>query len=502
MASHTRTRTGCWTCREAGYKCDEQKPHCGRCVRLNKECKGYGIRLRWRNATVSTTGKRLLGAKRGKSVDGNPISSPVSVSSPFSMSSVPSAPPDVDGSAAFSPQDVTLIPASMTGFLPDLAPGDQRLLHYWTENLSCLISVAPRKGRPSPFQLHLASMSYQHSALRSTVLSMAANHLSLVSGDSSLRISAFRHQQDAIRLLQHIIQDPSLADYEPALATVMMMQVSARLFGDEEGPYVANHLIGANAMILRRGGLAAWRTSSTARFLLSLFAYHDILSSVSRGSSPLIDHTPEFTAVEGTQSMEGIAQVLHVVARISALQAQARVERTTSSHQGLSEPLFALGSEIQQVLLAMNFTNEADDETDRDIKLTAEAYRHAAFIYLYRVWLDIGAPNPNTLGHVQQCISCIEQVPNDSPLASAHMWPLFTAGCEAVDSAQRMFVQSRFAAMYSSRKFPSLKRVMRDIEVVWATKDMEQLTNGLDKMSKVDCIQVILRRRGREVDFA
>jgi hypothetical protein len=44
--------------------------------------------------------------------------------------------------------------------------------------------------------------------------------------------------------------------------------------------------------------------------------------------------------------------------------------------------------------------------------------------------------------------------------------------------------------------------VMRDIEDVWVAKDMEEQLKGQDGMAKVDCIQVILRRRGRQVDLA
>lgn len=398
---------------------------------------------------------------------------------------------------------MALTPAIPPQLAPDLSQSDRRLLHYWIEQLSLLISVAPRRRQPNPFQVHLGSMAYNYGALRSTVLSMAANHLAVVSNDVTLRIQAYRHQRDAVILLQQLIQDPHQAELEQALATVMMMQVSARLLGEEEEPHVANHLIGAKAMIARNGGLAAWNTSASARFLLSLFAYHDILSSVSRGSRPLVDHTSEFRAIEGAASMESVAEVLHVVARISELQHKAKSERNSSNQSNLSEESFALGTEIQQSLLAMDFPlGKGDPEDSRDINLTAQAYRHAAFIYLYRGWLDVGAPNPSTLNHVQQCITCIEQISVDSSLASSHIWPLFTAGCEAVDDAQRQFIRERFQAMYQSRKFPSLRRVMRDIEEVWAAKDMEQITNGLDGMSKIDCIQVILRRRGREVDLA
>lgn len=44
-----RLRTGCWTCRRRGYKCDEGKPECANCTRLKIKCEGYGIRLKWQN---------------------------------------------------------------------------------------------------------------------------------------------------------------------------------------------------------------------------------------------------------------------------------------------------------------------------------------------------------------------------------------------------------------------------------------------------------------------
>jgi hypothetical protein len=134
-----------------------------------------------------------------------------------------------------------------------------------------------------------------------------------------------------------------------------------------------------------------------------------------------------------------------------------------------------------------------------DITLTAEAYRQAAFIYLYRTWLSIGSPNPISMDHVTRCLSYIRLVSVTSTLTSAHVWPLFTAGCEAIDATQREFVCSRFEEMHTEKKFPSLKRVLRDVQDVWIAKDAEV---GLEGREKVDCIQVILRRRGREVDLA
>lgn len=44
---HTKTFSGCWTCRERHVKCDEGKPKCNRCQKAGVECQGYGIKLVW-----------------------------------------------------------------------------------------------------------------------------------------------------------------------------------------------------------------------------------------------------------------------------------------------------------------------------------------------------------------------------------------------------------------------------------------------------------------------
>ncbi|KAF2448562.1 hypothetical protein P171DRAFT_214966 [Karstenula rhodostoma CBS 690.94] len=494
MAGHTRSRTGCWTCREAGYKCDEQKPSCGRCTRLKKECKGYGVKLKWKIATSAAPTPRKRPAKRSQSVGMVSTNSPKSATSSISVFSIMSAPTPASVASSHDSFEWALTPTVSPSLHPGLSHTNQRLLHYWLKQLAPLISAAPKDGGTSSFQVHLASMTYVRGALQSTVLSMAATHFGLVSGDTTLRFEAYKHQHEAIHLLQEAIEDPHQANADPTLATVMMMQIFARLFGDEEEAHAANHLTGARAIIARRKARSSNSTSSSAQFLNSLYAYHDILSSVSRGSSPLDVHGAEFTAIEGSAKMSSIAEILQVVAHISKFHEAAKAERLLSQTSDLQGDNFNLGVQLQQTL--SNLTFDLDTIT-LDISFTAEAYRHAAFIYLYRVWLDMGSPNPTTLKHVQECLAYIEQVPVDSPLASSHVWPLFTAGCEALNATQRYFVRERFRAMYESRKFPSLKRVLRDIEDVWAVKDAEKM-GGL----KVDCIQVILRRRGREVDLA
>jgi arginine metabolism regulation protein II len=46
-AEHTRTFTGCRTCRRRHAKCDEERPKCGACSRLGLKCGGYSAQLSW-----------------------------------------------------------------------------------------------------------------------------------------------------------------------------------------------------------------------------------------------------------------------------------------------------------------------------------------------------------------------------------------------------------------------------------------------------------------------
>ncbi|KAJ5960844.1 uncharacterized protein N7479_007994 [Penicillium vulpinum] len=56
----SKTFTGCWTCRERRVKCDEERPHCGRCQRHGWVCKGYGLRLEWSRIPGSRCHRRQL----------------------------------------------------------------------------------------------------------------------------------------------------------------------------------------------------------------------------------------------------------------------------------------------------------------------------------------------------------------------------------------------------------------------------------------------------------
>ncbi|KAI1767960.1 fungal-specific transcription factor domain-containing protein [Hypoxylon sp. FL1150] len=440
----SRTRTGCFTCREDGYKCDEQKPFCGRCIRLRKTCKGYGVRLKWQAPQKSPKSKATKSKQQKQAV------STVSYEATMPM---------------VRPDPSCIIPNDMNSI-------NRYLLHHWSNTLACMVSMVPSSR--NPFLVHLTPMISCSTALRSVLCSIAACHLAILRRDNSLHTLATRHRLAAVSSLRRTIQTESP---ELSLATILMFQVSDRLFTMDSG---VDHLSGAKA-IISQCGIDTWNSSS-ASFLLSLCSYHDILASVSRGASPVFEFDGKFP-MEGIDSMKALTSVLRIVGQISKMRGQG------------PEELDAQGHAVEMALDAL----DQSLITSGDVAHTVQAYKDAAFIYLYRVWRNQGAPHPSALKHARRCLTQLAFVPVSSPLVSAQVWPLWTAGCESIDDDQRQFVRDRVDAMYEVRHLPSLRRIKQDIEEVWRIKDEQRNLIGIDN---VDCIKAILRTRQREADIA
>ncbi|KAI1653991.1 fungal-specific transcription factor domain-containing protein [Daldinia decipiens] len=445
----SRTRTGCYTCREDGYKCDEQKPFCGRCIRLQKTCKGYEVRLKWQPLQRLPKLKRARNTRQQKEY---------STDKTVPTSSSESTGPIV----RYDPSRI--IPN-------DVHPVNRYLLNHWSTTLVTIVSMVSTSQ--NPFLVHLTPMISNSIALRSVLCSIAACHLAILRNENSFHTLATQYRLVAVSALRQTIQTENP---ELSLATILMLQVSDRLFTVDSG---VDHLSGAKA-IINQAGISKWN-SSRASFLLSLCSYHDILASVSRGKSPVFEFDGEFP-IEGMESMKGLTSVLRIVGQISRMRDQD------------AKHLDAWGCVIEGILNSLH----QSDGTMGDVEHTVQAYRYAAYIYLYRVWHNKGAPDPSALKYTRSCLAHLNLVAVGSPLVSAQVWPLWTAGCESIDVDQRQFVRDRIDAMYEARHLPSLRRIKQDIEDVWNIKDEQRNLIGVDN---VDCIKAILRSRQREADL-
>ncbi|KAI0490207.1 fungal-specific transcription factor domain-containing protein [Xylaria cf. heliscus] len=441
-----RTRTGCLTCREDGYKCDEQKPFCGRCVRLGKDCKGYGLKLRWQSPL------------RPQQADKSPKEHRRRKTSSTALTRLRS--------------QHLAVSASPRAMSSGLSPQHAYLLDHWSTTLASLITMAP--SAQNQFHTHITPMIAHSPSLRSAICFMAAHHLSILRADPSLINTATQHQIDAVSSLRKTIHTESPLI---SLAIIMILQTTDRLFTTNSG---VNHLVGAK-VIIEQAKPRTW-DCDIGVFLLDICCYHDAVVSVSGRTPPILGLGSDAPYLAGMDPMRGLKILWATIGQISSV-----------SSRGWDFP-DAEGEAIETVLRALDTYQSHKGDADH----TFHAYKEAAYIYLHRVWHHVGSPHPGALKHARECLDHLFQVPVSSPLVSAHAWPLWTAGCETIDGELRGRVRERVQAMYELRHLPSLHRLQQDIEDIWKIKDEERSATGIDK---IDCVKAILAIRKRGADL-
>ncbi|KAI1312898.1 fungal-specific transcription factor domain-containing protein [Xylaria venustula] len=442
-----RTRTGCLTCREDGYKCDEQKPFCGRCIRLGKECKGYGLKLKWQSPMRPQQAESDSKGPRKRKASSTALARIRQQALPASS-----------------------LPRAMSS---GMSPQQGYLLDHWSTTLASLITLSPTAQ--NMFHAHLTPIIPHSPALRSSICSMAARHLSVLKDDPSLLDVATQYQNGSISSLCRTMHTESPL---VSLAVIMILHITDRLFTTNSG---VNHLKGAKG-IIDRAGPKIW-DCDTGVFLLSVCSYHDAVVSVSRRTTPILGLAADVPYLDGMESMQGLKILWATIGQISRMCSQDR------------SLLDSEGEAIEIALRAIDTYASREGDGGH----TIHAYKEAAYIYLHRVWHNVGSPHPGTLRHASHCLNHVFEVPVSSPLVSAHPWPLWTAACETIDGKLRDLVRKRVRAMYELRHLPSLLRLEQDIEDVWKIKDEERACTGIDK---VDCIQAILAIHQRGADLA
>ncbi|KAK1907739.1 hypothetical protein P3342_006068 [Pyrenophora teres f. teres] len=132
--THTKSRKGCFQCKSRHTKCNEARPRCGNCVRLDINCTFPFI---------------------PESYSGSPQTSP-SVTSPY-----------VDVVAPESPD--------LASNSPELHIADLRLLHHWTK--TCAKSLHPNPAnRSAAFQNEFVELGFEYPFLLHGFLALSAIH--------------------------------------------------------------------------------------------------------------------------------------------------------------------------------------------------------------------------------------------------------------------------------------------------------------------------------------
>nr|XP_036587259.1 C6 transcription factor [Colletotrichum truncatum]KAF6797990.1 C6 transcription factor [Colletotrichum truncatum] len=322
-------------------------------------------------------------------------------------------------------------------------------------------------------------MAIESPALAEALVAYSANQLSEF--DDSYSSTALLARSRSLSALAKSITNPSydIASREAHVAAALVLLTSEVCHGNYAAWY--QHLVGAKHLILSAGhksaigcgsplGTDAFQKSQEGRWVLRNFAYHDILGSVTMGTSPLIDasYLRDMKGIIDTYMGVGI-EILTYIAQISTLVSKPTNATNINTFRSIEEKLLVW---------------QPDSNISPGLNLVASAYRNAALIYLYREMRcccrhQSISNESQVLGNADEVdvkigrvtaeiISVVSQIPLGDMPESALLFPLFMAGGESHEDDQIEVVRSRLIAMMEKRRFHNIQRALDTLEKVWS----------------------------------
>jgi hypothetical protein len=118
-----------------------------------------------------------------------------------------------------------------------------------------------------------------------------------------------------------------------------------------------------------------------------------------------------------------------------------------------------------------------NDARIQSILNNAEAYRHSAFVYLYRTIRSLSRVNKLVQTHVHLSLQACSNVVNlaekceNGPM-SALLWPLFVAACEATREEDRELAVQGFRGIEKRQGMTNIRRAWDVVVEVWRRVDV------------------------------
>lgn len=249
-----------------------------------------------------------------------------------------------------------------------------------------------------------------------------------------------------------------------------------------------NHLGIARQMIIQRGGLKDMgeKGSPVVNFLARWFAYLDVIGSLSghKNDIPLSEAYWSFPhdtiSRESKSSMEGDEHgfaidcffgftncCISLLARVAKLAHECDEERIDADRN--VDPNWAPSDETREAAerLAVELTESrghvhagcrhsddsghsdwgaASDSTNLDLQEIVnvnEAFHLAGLIHLYRRVMGRASEDKEVQECVRQVLLVLSQIRKGGTAESCLLFPMFTAGCDAIDSEHRALILER-----------------------------------------------------------
>lgn len=153
------------------------------------------------------------------------------------------------------------------------------------------------------------------------------------------------------------------------------------------------------------------------------------------------------------------------------------------------------------VLVLRGAVGEEIPETARlqSILHNALAYRHSAFVYLYRTIYGYSPKHELVQKHSHTALHhCVETTTAGGPMG-ALLWPLFAAACEAIRDEDRELARKAFSVVEQRQGMTNIQEAWRIIQEVW--KRLDSLDDDFPKGTTPDLWRTVCAEMGVTIVF-
>lgn len=307
-----------------------------------------------------------------------------------------------------------------------------------------------------------------------------------------------RFLDETVRSLQTSLDDPVAAKSDSTLATAIMLS-SYQIISPN--PFITTglnitwqtHLSAARKIILARGGAQGMHSrDKVSYFLVRWFAYLDLLGSLSgREIDEPFFSGKYWTNDDGDDEQEEFSvdcffgftgRCVSVLAKIGELARQCEGQKrdflessrgavvtrdqmdSWSPTMAIQDAAILLQQELEDARgkasghcshthhQGQHFrTGSPADESDAaELLATNQAFHWAALVHLYRRVLNYHTHHPRVQNAVAQIVRAMLEVRQGGTAENCLLFPLFSAGCEAIEPGHREYTLKRMVEVEKS----------------------------------------------------
>ncbi|CEL10045.1 hypothetical protein ASPCAL13172 [Aspergillus calidoustus] len=422
-----RRRDGCTECRRKKVRCDLATPVCSRCTRYPRECK-YVSRF-----VAMTGGKseaRQAGQQRRKSPE---ICSRVGAAAPREIASQRE---NIEESTSVTPStymarlqakmSIQAIVSETTTVVFPLASQTflDRLLSSAMETPHLLFAILATSDSHARRRLPISSL--ENTTLDYTNNAISGLRAALSNERNSHR--AVEMAMTAMALCTNDVCNGNIDLFRVHLSGVRGMLVSGLVSGLNKDPF-AMYLFKWFAALDVSAGMSLFHQSTLLRGGLYR-SYRAALPSLGDGVDDICGYSLD---------------LLPILAEVGEL---ARERYTRPDCPCLLQRGEALESRIAALHTTIPIsTNQTLSEKQPELHTAHSAFIHTALLHLRRRVYHLPKSDSRVRSDVTNILNAIRSIPSTSTANILLLWPIFSAGCETDETAERDLVDRRMGVM-------------------------------------------------------